>query len=56
MSELFVRIVLQVLQEKKLYEKLSKCEFWLSEVVFLGHAVSADGIRVDLKNIEATIQ
>ncbi|KAA3480004.1 DNA/RNA polymerases superfamily protein [Gossypium australe] len=24
-----------------------KCEFWLSEVMFLGHVVSAEGIRVD---------
>ena len=27
-----LKIVLQVLKEKKLYAKLSKCEFWLSEV------------------------
>ncbi|XP_040950093.1 uncharacterized protein [Gossypium hirsutum] len=39
-----LRIVLQILREKQLYGKLSKCEFWLSEVVFLGHVVSADGI------------
>ncbi|XP_052882767.1 uncharacterized protein LOC128291610 [Gossypium arboreum] len=29
--------------------KAQECEFWLSEVVFLGHVVSADGIRVDPK-------
>jgi len=32
-----LRIVLQVLKEKKLYAKLSKCEFWLKEVSFLSH-------------------
>ncbi|GAU41957.1 hypothetical protein TSUD_135710 [Trifolium subterraneum] len=34
-----LRIVLQVLKEKKLYAKLSKCEFWLKEIrSFLGLA------------------
>jgi len=31
-----LRIVLQVLKEKQLFAKLSKCEFWLREVSFLG--------------------
>lgn len=42
--EQYLRIVLQILREKQLYGKLSKCEFWLSEVVFLGHVVSANEI------------
>ena len=29
-----------------MYAKLSKCEFWLSEVKFLGHVVSSDGVSV----------
>ena len=32
-----LRIVLETLREKKLYAKLSKCDFWLKEVFFLGH-------------------
>ncbi|KAA3484387.1 DNA/RNA polymerases superfamily protein [Gossypium australe] len=32
-----------------------KCEFWLSEVTFLGHVVSAGGIRVDPRKIEAVL-
>ena len=35
----YLRVVLQVLKEKKLYAKLSKCEFWLKEVSFLGHVI-----------------
>ncbi|XP_052874346.1 uncharacterized protein LOC128279459 [Gossypium arboreum] len=54
--EQHLRIVLQTLREKQLYGKLSKCEFWLSEVVFLGHVLSTDGIRVDPKKIEAMLQ
>ena len=42
-----LRIVLQVLKDKKLYAKLSKCEFWLHKVSFLGHVISGDGIVVD---------
>ena len=43
-----LKIVLQILREKRLFAKLSKCDFWLKEVSFLGHIVSAEGIRVDL--------
>ncbi|KAA3460517.1 reverse transcriptase [Gossypium australe] len=50
-----LRIVLQVLREKQLYAKFSKCEFWLREVAFLGHVVSAEGIRVDPRKIEAVL-
>ncbi|KAA3488295.1 ty3-gypsy sub-class retrotransposonable element polyprotein [Gossypium australe] len=42
-----LRVVLQMLREKQLYAKFSKCEFWLRDVTFLGHVVSAEGIRVD---------
>jgi hypothetical protein len=38
-----------------MFAKMSKCEFWLSEVAFLGHIVSAEGIRVDPKKIEAVV-
>ncbi|KAA3470801.1 Retrovirus-related Pol polyprotein from transposon 17.6 [Gossypium australe] len=48
-------VVLQVLREKQLYVKLSKCEFWLREVVFLGHSVSTEDIQVDPKKVEAIL-
>ncbi|KAA3460485.1 DNA/RNA polymerases superfamily protein [Gossypium australe] len=50
-----LRLVLQILREKQLYAKFSKCEFWLREVTFLGHVVSAEGIRVDPRKIEAVL-
>ena len=31
----------------------SKCEFWLNEVIFLGHVISGAGIFVDPRKIEA---
>jgi hypothetical protein len=39
-----LRIVLQQLRDHHLYAKFSKCEFWLTEVQFLGHVVSSEGI------------
>ena len=51
-----LRVVLETLRKKQLYAKLSKCEFWLREVSFLGHIVSEEGIQVDLKKIEVIIK
>ena len=50
-----LRLVLQTLIEKQLYAKFNKCEFWLDQVVFLGHIVSGEGIKVDPKKIEAVL-
>ena len=50
-----LRVVLETLREEQLYAKLSKCEFWLNEVSFLGHIVSKEGIRVDPKKIEVVV-
>jgi len=41
-----VTAVMERLQSKKLYGKLSKCEFMQREVEFLGHRIGADGLRV----------
>ena len=46
---------MQTLRDKKLYAKLSKCDFWLKEVSFLGHFVAAECIRVDPTKIEAVV-
>ena len=51
-----LRAVLEVLREKKLYAKFSKCEFWLREVQFLRHVISKDGIKVDPSKIEAVMK
>jgi hypothetical protein len=42
-----LRLVLEKLRTHQLYAKFSKCEFWLSEVAFLGHVISAGGVLVD---------
>ena len=50
-----LRIVLSRLQEHKLYAKLSKCAFWLKEVAFLGHVLSAEGIAVDPSKVREVL-
>ena len=54
--DMHLRVVLETLRKEQLYAKLSKCEFWLREVSFLGHIVSEEGIRVDAKKIEVIIE
>src|SRR3954470_8212992 len=50
-----LRAVLQLLRDHRLYAKFSKCEFWLTEVKFLGHVVFGDGIAVDPAKIKAVL-
>ena len=50
-----LRIVFQILREKKLYAKFKKCEFWLDQVVFLGHVIFEAEISVDPSKVEAVV-
>ncbi|KAK8926203.1 hypothetical protein KSP39_PZI018051 [Platanthera zijinensis] len=51
-----LRLVLATLRDHKLYAKLSKCEFWLPQVSFLGHVVNKEGISVDPEKIAAVME
>jgi hypothetical protein len=51
--EQHLRWVLERLREKKLYGKLSKCEFFRQEVEFLGHMVGRGGVRMVDSKVEA---
>jgi hypothetical protein len=53
--EKHLRKVLQRLRHCQLYAKLSKCEFWISEVLFLGHIINRDGLAVDPKKVAAIL-
>ncbi|CAI7877544.1 unnamed protein product [Closterium sp. NIES-54] len=48
-----LRKVFEILRKNKFYVKLSKSEFALKKVQFLGHMVSAEGVHVDPRKIEA---
>jgi hypothetical protein len=47
-----LHVVLQRLREHRLYAKLSKCDFWLKEIKFLGHTISQAGIPVDPDKVQ----
>ena len=53
--EQHLRLVLQRLQEHQLYAKLSKCEFWIDEVPFLGHIISKGGILEDPSKVQEVL-
>nr|GFD14141.1 putative reverse transcriptase domain-containing protein [Tanacetum cinerariifolium] len=48
-----LKLILKLLKEEELYAKFLKCEFWLSNVQFLGHVIDSEGIYVDPVKIEA---
>jgi hypothetical protein len=45
--EVHLRLVLEKLRAQQLYAKFSKCGFWITEVAFLGHIISVEGVLVD---------
>jgi hypothetical protein len=47
-----LHLALQKLQENRLYAKLSKCEFWMKQVAFLGHVISKGGISVNPSKVQ----
>jgi hypothetical protein len=46
-----LKMLLQRLREHQLYAKLSKCDFWIHEVLFLGHIIYRDGLAMDPKKV-----
>ena len=51
-----LKTVLQVLIDHKLYAKRSKCVFAASEVEYLRHVISVDGVKTDPKKITTMVE
>jgi hypothetical protein len=51
-----LRIVLTRLREHQLYAKFINCVFWLEEIQFLGHVLSAKGIAVDPSKVKDILE
>jgi hypothetical protein len=49
-------LVLDVLQQHKLHLSLHKCEFLKDELLYLGHIISKDGVKVDPAKTKAVAQ
>jgi Reverse transcriptase (RNA-dependent DNA polymerase) len=53
---LHLKQVLEAFREHRLFAKLSKCEFALREMPFLGLIASAEGLHVDPAKVAAVEQ
>nr|GFA97069.1 uncharacterized protein [Tanacetum cinerariifolium] len=49
----YLKTILKLLKDEKLYAKFSKCDFWLNSIQFLGHVIDSSGIHIDPAKIEA---
>ncbi len=50
-----LRKVFQRLRENKLYAKFEKCEFGVSELDFLGHRITKEGLKMDDRKVKAIL-
>ena len=48
--------VLDILGKESLYAKESKCDFGMIDLLYLGHIISAKGVRMDPKKIRAIVE
>ncbi|GJZ00748.1 putative reverse transcriptase domain-containing protein [Tanacetum coccineum] len=48
-----LKVILELLKKEELYDKFSKCEFWIPKVQFLDHVIDSQGIHVDPAKIES---
>ena len=51
-----VEVVLKILHDQSLFAKLSKYDFGLTEILYLGHIVGQDGMKVHLEKIKFLIE
>ncbi|QRV80264.1 Retrotransposable element Tf2 protein [Ceratobasidium sp. AG-Ba] len=51
-----VKEVLKILRENNLYAKLSKCKFFVKEVIFLGLVITPEGISMEEEKIKAIME
>lgn len=54
--EQHVREVLSLLRQHKLHAKREKCEFITTQVSFLGHVISAEGVSMDPAKIKSILE
>lgn len=47
--------VLSIMEAHSLFAKESKCEFGLTEILYLGHVIGANGVKVNQEKIQAII-
>jgi hypothetical protein len=45
--------ILYIMEKQSLYAKESKCEFGMTEVLYLGHIIGVKGVQVHQEKIQA---
>ena len=48
--------MLKTLQEQSLYAKMSKGEFGMKELLYLGNIIGQDGVKVHMENIRVILE
>ncbi|KAF5476973.1 hypothetical protein F2P56_003657 [Juglans regia] len=51
-----LEVVLEVLKKNQLYAKLSKCQFGVTEVDYLGHVINEKGVMADSRKVAAMLE
>ena len=51
-----IELVLDRLRKYHFFAKLKKCEFFKTKVTFLGHDISADGVRVNAAKVASVTE
>lgn len=54
--EQHLKQVFECLRRNKLYANPEKCDFFKTEISYLGHIISGDGIAVDPAKIRAIVE
>lgn len=49
-------VILQLLREHNLYENLGKCDFFQSQIHYLGNIVSKEGVAFDIEKVKTTME
>ena len=49
-------MVLKILHDQSVFAKVSKCEFDLTKILYLGHIIGQDGVKVDMEKIKSIIE
>lgn len=47
--------VLGIMEHKFMYAKMSKCEFGLMDILYLGHVIGVDGVKVHQEKIQTIL-
>ena len=50
-----LEVVLTIIADQYLYVKLSKCEFGMTELLYLGHVIGKDGVKVHMEKIQGIL-